>query len=40
MHDQDVFQRIMASLYGAMLDDTGRPATSGLIDEACGLTGQ
>ena len=39
MHEQDVFQRIMASLYGAMLDDTGWPATSALIDEACGVTG-
>ena len=39
MHEQDVFQRIMASLYGAMLDDTGWSATSALIDEACGVTG-
>ena len=33
MDEQDAFQRIMASLYGAMLDDTGWPATSTLIDE-------
>ena len=39
MDEQDAFQRIMASLYGAMLDDAGWPATSALIDEACGVTG-
>ena len=39
MDERDVFQRSMASLYGAMLDDTGWPATSALIDEACGVTG-
>ena len=39
MDEQDAFRRIMAALYGAMLDDTGWPATSALIDEACGLTG-
>ena len=39
MHEQDALQSIMASLYGAMLDDTGWPATSALIDEACGVTG-
>ncbi len=39
MDERDTFQRIMASLYGAMLDDTGWPTTSALIDEACGLTG-
>ena len=39
MSDRDVFERIMASLYDAMLDDTHWPATSALIDEACGLTG-
>ena len=39
MDERDAFQRIMASLYGAMLDDTGWPATSALIDEACGVTG-
>lgn len=32
-------ERILASLHDAMLDDTHWPATSALIDEACGLTG-
>ena len=35
----DAFERIMASLYDAMIDDTHWPATSALIDEACGITG-
>ena len=39
MNDQDAFERVLASLYDAMLDDTRWPATSALIDEACGLTG-
>ena len=39
MTRQDVYERIMASLYDAMLDDTHWPATSALIDEACGITG-
>ena len=39
MGEQDAFDRILASLYDAMLDDTRWPATSALIDEACGLTG-
>ncbi len=39
MSDQDAFERILASLYDAMLDDARWPATSALIDEACGLTG-
>ena len=39
MSDRDAFERILASLYDAMLDDTHWPATSALIDEACGLTG-
>ena len=39
MTDQDAFERILASLYDAMLDDTRWPATSALIDEACDLTG-
>ena len=38
MTRQDVYERIMASLYDAMLDDTHWPATSALIDEACGIT--
>ena len=39
MNNQDAFERILASLYDAMLDETRWPATSALIDEACGLTG-
>ena len=39
MSGQDAFERILASLYDAMLDDSHWPATSALIDEACGLTG-
>ena len=39
MDEQGAFQRIMASLYGTMLDDARWPATSALIDEVCGLTG-
>ena len=39
MSDQDAFERILASLYDAMLDDTHWPATSALIDEACGIKG-
>ncbi len=39
MSGQDAFERILASLYGAMLDDAHWPATSALIDEACGMQG-
>ena len=39
MSEQPAFERVLASLYAAMLDDTHWPATSALIDEACGLTG-
>ena len=39
MSDQDAFERILASLYEAMLDDALWPVTSALIDEACGLQG-
>ena len=39
MSEQSAFERILASLYDAMLDDTHWPATSALIDEACGITG-
>ena len=39
MNTPDAFERILASLYDAMLDETRWPATSALIDEACGLTG-
>ena len=35
---QDVYERILSSLHDAMLDDTHWPATSALIDEACGIT--
>ena len=38
MNTQDALARILASLYDAMLDDAHWPATSALIDEACGLT--
>ena len=38
MRGHDTFERILASLYEAMLDDSHWPATSALIDEACGLT--
>ena len=31
----DAFERILASLYRAILDDACRPKTSALIDEAC-----
>ena len=39
MNNRDAFERILASLYDAMLDETRWPATSALIDEACGITG-
>ncbi len=39
MSDQDAFERILASLYDAMLDDAEWPVTSALIDEACGTVG-
>ena len=39
MSDQDAFDRILAALYDAMLDDGRWPAASALIDEACGLQG-
>ncbi len=39
MSDQDAFERILASLYDAMLDDAEWPATSASIDEACGTVG-
>ncbi len=39
MSDQDAFDRILASLHDAMLDDSLWPATSALIDEACGIQG-
>ena len=39
MSGHDAFERILASLYDAMLDDVHWPATTALIDAACGLTG-
>ena len=39
MSDQDAFDRILATLYDAMLNDASWPAASALIDEACGLQG-
>ena len=39
MSQLDAFERILASLYDAMLDDSRWPATSALIDEACGILG-
>lgn len=39
MSDQDAFDRVLASLHTAMLDEGQWPATSALIDEACGVAG-
>ena len=39
MSDRDAFDRILASVHDATLDETRWPATSALIDDACGLTG-
>ena len=39
MSEPAAFARVLASLYDAMLDDTHWPATSALIDEACGIAG-
>ncbi len=39
MTEQDAFERILTALYESMLDDSHWPATSALIDEVCGLTG-
>ena len=39
MTRQDEYQRILSSLHAAMLNDTHWPATSALIDEACGIAG-
>lgn len=39
MSSQDTFDRLLASLYDAMLDDTLWSATSALMDEACGMQG-
>lgn len=39
MSQHDTFHRVLMSLHGAMLDDAQWPATSALIDEACGTVG-
>ena len=39
MSDQDAFEGILVSLYGAMLDPAQWRETSALIDEACGTKG-
>ena len=39
MSEQDALDRVMASVHDATLDETRWPATSALIDEACGLIG-
>ena len=37
MSDQDAFERTLAALHDAMLDESQWPATSALIDAACGM---
>ena len=39
MNPDDAFERILASLHEAALDDARWPAASALIDEACGIVG-
>ena len=39
MNPSDIFDRILLSMHDAMLDDAHWPATSRLIDEACGIRG-
>ena len=39
MSDQDTFERTLAAMYDAMLDDARWPAASARIDEACGIKG-
>ena len=39
MNRQDLFERILASLHAGVLSDAHWPATSGLIDEMCGVKG-
>ena len=39
MNEFDAFNRILLSMHEAMLDDACWPATSALIDEACGTMG-
>ena len=40
MGEQNAFERILASLHDAMLDDARWPGVSAMIDETCGLTGK
>ncbi|MXX76775.1 MAG: helix-turn-helix transcriptional regulator [Holophagales bacterium] len=39
MSSQDAFERALAAIHEAMLDDARWPAAAGRIDEACGITG-
>ena len=39
MNPSDISDRILLSMHDAMLDDAHWPATSRLIDEACGIRG-
>ncbi|MYN65893.1 MAG: helix-turn-helix transcriptional regulator [Acidobacteria bacterium] len=39
MSGRDAFERTLAAIYDAMLDDARWPAASALIDEACGVGG-
>ena len=39
MSEHDAFDRVLAAVHAATLDETRWPATSALIDETCGLTG-
>ena len=39
MSGRDAFERTLAAIYEAMLDDARWPAASALIDEACGVGG-
>ena len=39
MSELDTYNRILSSLHQAMLDDAHWPATSALIDDACGMSG-
>ena len=38
MSGHDAFERILASVHEAMLDDVHWPTTTALMDETCGLT--
>ena len=40
MNPDDAFERILASLHEAALDDARWPATGALINEACGAAGR